>query len=109
MQKFLKILFNPMMFIWICLYSSIACADVEGFGQIAEQLNQGPLFGLEKFLYGVCYVVGAILLINAYNKYNRHRRNPQEVPLSTVIVYVILALVIIGITFVKHLLAVMPD
>ena len=77
--------------------------DSEGLGEMADKLVEGPLYGLYGFMKGVCVVVGVSLLIAAFNKYRWYRRNPQEVPISTPIVYVLLGILMIALPFIYYL------
>lgn len=66
-----------------------------GFGKMAGQLVQGPMTILMSFMDDACYVAGVVLLLVAFNKYLRYRENPQETPISTPIVYLVLGIGII--------------
>jgi len=78
--------------------------DDDGLGGMAQRLAGGPLEGLYSFMRGVCLLVGIVLLMVAVNKYQRHRMNEQEVPISTPIVYAILGAVMILLSFVHKLI-----
>jgi hypothetical protein len=66
-----------------------------GFGRMASHLVRGPMTVLMSFMDDACYVAGVILLLVAFNKYLRYRENPQETPISTPIVYLILGIGVI--------------
>jgi len=66
-----------------------------GFGRMAGQLVRGPMTVLMNFMDDACYVAGVILLLVCFNKYLRYRENPQETPISTPIVYLILGVGVI--------------
>ena len=65
----------------------------QGIGDIAGHFVTGPMQIIMKFMDDACYLTGIILLVVGFTKYLRHRRNPQEVPISTPIMYFILAIV----------------
>jgi len=66
-----------------------------GIGEVADQFVSGPLEGLKHLMTGLCYIVGVILLIIAIHKFQLYRRNPQEMPLSHAIMYILAAVIII--------------
>jgi hypothetical protein len=74
-----------------------------GLGSMAGQVVEGPMSILLNFMDDACYVAGIILLVVGFSKYLRHRENPQEVPLSTPIVYIILAVAVILLPLIYYL------
>lgn len=71
--------------------------------QVAANIAMGPVAVFLNFFYTACYITGAILLINGYAKFRHFRRNPQEMPLSTSLVYIILGIALMLIPFIQYI------
>jgi formate hydrogenlyase subunit 3/multisubunit Na+/H+ antiporter MnhD subunit len=63
-------------------------------GQAARNVNE-ILMGLTGIIEAVFYIAGAAVLCSAAMKYRIHRQTPQQVPISTVITEVVLAIVLL--------------
>ncbi len=78
-----------------CSFFPIISLAYDGIGSVADQFANGPLVMVESFMIRACYVMGVVLLIIAFNKYFRYRRNPQETPISTPVLYALFGVIII--------------
>lgn len=97
--------FKNVFRLWWCLCNLILTNNafaVNNIGEASEVLLTGTSF-LTKFFWAACIFAGVYLLTAGIVNYKEHRNNPKMVPLSTVIVYVILGLIIIGIPFLSRL------
>lgn len=104
MQKIIKYLKNLSKF--VCLFLSlIPFSRVIAVNDIAEAT--GTLLSgtslLTKFFWAACIFTGVYLVTSGFVNYKEHRNNPKLIPLSTVIVYFILGLAVIGIPFLSRL------
>lgn len=54
----------------------LSFAQVKGVGDIAQQLNEGPMYGITQVMYGVSYTLAFLLLYLAYQGYDSHKSNP---------------------------------
>jgi len=77
--------------------------ETTGFGTMASHMVQGPMTILMHFIDDACYVAGIVLLLVGFSKFMRYRRNPQETPISTPIVYFILGVLVILLPFSYYL------
>lgn len=102
MQKLMNWL-RTAFFILLALFCPTMVWAETGLGSVAESMVQGPLTIIMNFIDDACYVAGIIMLLVGFNKYLRYRQNPQETPISTPIVYVILGVAIILLPFVYYL------
>ena len=99
MKKLIKI----AMLFWPLSVFAYNDEEATGLGRMASHMIQGPMTILMHFIDDACYVAGIVLLLVGFNKYMRHRQNPQEIPISTPIVYFILGIVIILLPFSYYL------
>ena len=67
----------------------------ETLGEVSETVIKGPFQIIVEFIDDAFYIAGIVLLIAAIHQFKRHRQCPQEIPISTPIVYLLLALVLI--------------
>lgn len=89
----------------VSVFLNFAMADSnEGISALLNELIQGPLMTFLRFVDETCYILGIGLVIAGISKYFTHRRNPQMVPLSTVIVYIILGVTTFLLPFVLYLM-----
>jgi hypothetical protein len=89
----MKKLINGFFCLYVFFLSFPVLAVHGGLGGMANQVVQGPLAILWNFMDDACYVAALILFLIGFSKYMHHRRSPQEIPISTPIFYVILAIV----------------
>jgi hypothetical protein len=57
-------------------FAAYISGSTEGFGELAEQLNQGPVSGLKNFFYSLCYIIGVLIIYRGYQLYQAHRSLP---------------------------------
>jgi hypothetical protein len=95
--------FIRMMFIWVFCSFFLCIAYADGLGQISDNLVAGPLSIIHSFMDASCYIVGGILLINSYSRYRRYKISPTEIPISTVVIYFLLALIVLSLPFIYKL------
>lgn len=79
----------------------VCCITIQTFAASLGSMSQGilnPLDLFKKALSGIAVVMGVFFLFSAWIRYMRYRRNPQEVPISTVIVYVIIGIAFLVLT-----------
>jgi len=100
-KNWLSFLFFFSNFSWS--FAQNANDKTTPINQVAANLAMGPVAIFLKFFYAACYITGAILLINGYAKFRHFRRNPQEMPLSTSLVYVILGIALMLIPFIQNI------
>lgn len=104
MQKIIKYFKNLSKFVFLFL-GLISVSSVIAVNDIAEAT--GTLLSgtslLTKFFWAACIFTGVYLLTAGFVNYKEHRNNPKLIPLSTVIVYFILGLAVIGIPFLSRL------
>lgn len=87
------------------IFSLVVSSDVMAVSNLldsAETLINGTTF-LTKFFWAACIFTGIYLLTAGLVNYKEHRNNPKLIPLSTVIVYFILGLAVIGVPFLNRL------
>lgn len=99
MKKFIKhiwlIMSSVMLFFFAFPVWAEQASSQRELGAMAGQVIEGPMAILYQFMDDACYITGIVLIVIAFGKYMRHRDNPQEVPLSVPIIYLILAICII--------------
>jgi len=73
-----------------------------GLGEVA-----GNIFGIEMhvhdLLHIVCITAGAGMLMGALIKYNKHRQNPLEVTIGSIITNIIIGIALIVLAFVPFM------
>ncbi|OGT31432.1 MAG: hypothetical protein A3E87_03645 [Gammaproteobacteria bacterium RIFCSPHIGHO2_12_FULL_35_23] len=82
-----------------------ASASAQSLGGVAQDAL-GPIIFLRYALDAASFILGGLLLMSAFMRYLRHKQNPQESPLGTIIFWAILGIVLIAIPLL-HYLAVM--
>jgi intracellular multiplication protein IcmD len=82
-----------------CFYVSFAFAQGEGLGAMAEAVT-GSLATFAKLVTGLGYLAGLIFAVLAVLKFKAHRDNPAQVPISTPIVLMFVA---VGLLFLPGL------
>lgn len=93
-------LFAPFVF----ATQSLKPIQAAGLGDLAGKIVEGPLTIILNLVDDTCYILGAALILTAINKYFVHRRNPQMVPIGTVITYLILGLLTCLLPFTLYLM-----
>lgn len=83
------------------ILSVVAYAQGDGIGLVADSLL-GPLSMLREVMNAASILTGIYLLASAFMRYLRHRKNPQESPLGTVIFWAVLGVVLIAIPLTYH-------
>lgn len=63
----------------------------------------GPISILRHLFNAASVVVGLFFLMSAWLRYLRHRKNPMESPLGTVLVFAVLGLALIAMPFLYQL------
>ena len=89
------------LIIGLLFVSRLVFAD-ESLGGISENVL-GPINILRHLFNIASIVLGIFLLLSAFNRYVRYRQNPQESPLSTVITWALLGVLLIVIPIAYHL------
>jgi hypothetical protein len=67
---------------------------LKGFGEIATNLQE-PVTLLANFIGTAAIVIGSSFIFGAFVKYMRHRINPYEVPISTVVILLIMGILLL--------------
>ena len=88
MKNLFKLLIGLSLFYGAQVFASATV------GEWAQSL-MGPAKGLMDIINALCYLTGGVFFVGAIIRYRNHRKNPQQVRLSTPIFYLILAIVII--------------
>ena len=102
-MKKIKIISFILLALVIDLNSVISYGQTAvGLGGVANDAL-GPIVFLRYLLDAASFIVGAAILLSAFFRYLRHRQNPQEAPLSTVIFWAILGLILIAIPLLHYL------
>lgn len=98
--KFLE----SFLLIMLSLNTNVALAshDTITLGGIAGNIH-GSASILTRVMWAACIIVGVFLFITAFSQFQTHRRNPKLVPLTTPILYLILALTSIAIPFAENI------
>lgn len=86
----MKIKYIPLFFLTPIVFAKEKISSLGGF---ADSITQGPLTSLLSVVNGVCYLVGAGLILVGIAKFFTYRRNPHAAPLSSVIVYILLGII----------------
>jgi len=101
-----------MVFLRLLLVLSIvALIQTPAFAQTLGDVSENVLIPLSHFrraFVTIAVLVGVFFIFSAFMRYLRYRENQQEVPISTVIVYLLVGLVMIGLAFVYQW-AIMAD
>ena len=96
-----KIINNSFWIITIFFpYSHLVASN--SIGEAAGVLLEGTNL-LTKFFWAGCIFCGVFLLTAALSNYREHRNNPKLVPMSTVITYIILGIIVIMIPILNRL------
>ncbi len=95
---------QKVSFLFLMLVSSIALADHHAIslGGLANAA-MGPVSILRYLFNAASVMVGVFFFIASWQRYLKHRRNPQETPLSTVVVFFILAIALVTLPFLHQL------
>ena len=80
----------------------LAARSTISMGGIAGNIHGGASI-LARVMWAACVIVGIALFATAFAQFQTHRRNPKLVPLTTPIMYLILALVAIAIPFTENI------
>lgn len=75
---------------------------VASVGQAAGNVNH-VLLGIATILQSIVYIAAIGLFTSAAMKYRIHRQNPQQIPLSTPITELVLAIVLAGLPWASKL------
>jgi hypothetical protein len=100
MKLLYLIILKRVIILFTLGFNTIVAAN--SLGEVADVLFSGTNF-LTKFFWVASILVGVFLLTGCMVHYKEHRNNPKLVPISTVITYLILGLVAIGIPFLNRL------
>jgi hypothetical protein len=103
MTKFIK--YSCLSLLTLVLINpgiALAGRDAISWGGIAGNIHGGASI-LVRFMWAACIIVGLALFFSAAAQFQIHRRNPKLVPLTTVAMYLILALITIAIPFVENI------
>lgn len=97
---------NIRLLLLFLLYPTLAIGyknrDV-GIGGMANNLMD-PVGIVTEFVVNGSIIIGVCFLFSAFLRYTRYRMNPLESPLSTVMVFILIGLILIGLPFVRKLL-----
>jgi len=86
----------------LCLYSGYSNAQqAAGIGLVAGNML-APIDMLRQMMNAASIILGLYMLTAAITRYFRFRQNPQESPISTVIMWGILGIVLIVIPLLHH-------
>ena len=99
-SKFRKLLFWFSLLSWldVCAYNK-GSAEPTGFGGIAMNLFQAEM-NLHGILKAICITAGVGLLLGAVMRYKKHRKNPYEATLSSVITNLVIGSLLILLAFI---------
>ena len=101
MKKTKFILFILLLLIDVTAFAFYGQHSQVGLGNVAGDLL-GPL-GLLRHLFNIAsLILGVVMLISGFSRYLRYRKNPQESPLSTVLLWFFLGLVLIAIPLLHY-------
>jgi len=59
-----------------------------------------PIIGVTEIVHVICTIAGVGVLAGALVKFSQHRRNPNEVPISTPFIMILLGIALITIIFI---------
>lgn len=79
--------------ILLCL-TMTAYAEVGDLGSMATSLS-APINAVRYFFVAGSYIIGAGFLVATWFRYLRYRRNPQEAPMSSVLILLVIAIVLL--------------
>jgi hypothetical protein len=83
----------------LALLSTLAWADnamsLGSVGDIATTLST-VVMGISKLLFYAIIVCGIAFILGAIIQYKNHRANPQQVRLSTPVIFLIVGIVLVG-------------
>lgn len=82
--------------------ASLPDDNQDNLGGVAANMAT-PIGFVEKVFNGMSVVLGVYMLMSAAVRYKKYRENPQESPISFVIVWVILGIILIVLPFLHHL------
>jgi hypothetical protein len=67
---------------------------LKGIGEIASNIQE-PVTLLANFVGAAAIAIGSCFIFSALVKYMRHRVNPYEVPISTVVILLIMGILLL--------------
>ena len=87
------------MFVLCCFYVADVAAEnpppvMYTIGNIAEGIS-GTMGSIDKLLTGSSYVVGFGILASSFFKFKQHKENPQQAPLSTCVVLLMIGICLV--------------
>lgn len=94
--------------LWVVLYCisasgvSYALTNSVSLGAVAGNIH-GSASILARVMWAACVIVGIALLLTAFSQFQINRRNPKLMPLTTPIMYLILALICLAIPFAERI------
>ena len=101
LRLFVRYVFKPVGIIFIfCIVAINAFA--QSMGDVADNILQ-PVDMLQGVMHVASIVMGIYLVTAAFMRYLRFRQNPQESPISTVILWAIFGVLFILLPFVHNL------
>jgi hypothetical protein len=77
-------------------------AVAQSISEISNNLL-GPTVGMAKFMSGVSIVAGIGFLIGSLMQYSEHKKNPQQIRLTTPVLFFILGLLLVGLPYASKL------
>lgn len=83
-------------------YEIVPASHSTSLGEAADNML-GPIDLVRRALASGAVIIGVWFIMNAFFRYQRFRQNPQESPLSSVFIYIILGVVFIVTPLVYHL------
>ena len=96
MHSHIRALAKVMLFVWLLLFAKwvFAASSFYSLGGVASHMTD-PLEGMRHVFNVASILLGVFLLLAAFNRYMRHRQNPIESPLGTVILWAVLGILLI--------------
>ncbi|MBU1629115.1 MAG: hypothetical protein KKH06_03435 [Gammaproteobacteria bacterium] len=94
MQRFKSCISRCFLFLFLFL-SFVVYADDVTFGSVSGDIVEGPLTGLRHVISGICYLVGFMFLVVSIKKYIGWRMAPNQLGLSTPLMYFLLGTALI--------------
>ncbi len=100
--NFLQKILIKISLLFVLLYNKALAAP--SVADISDNLL-GTTRGLHDFIQGVSLVAGVGLLLGSFIQYRDHKRNPNQVRLSTPVVFFILGLTLVALPYISRLSA----
>ena len=86
----------------LSLTTFLVYGDDVTLGTVSNDLL-GPVNAARYVFNAAAFIVGAFLVIGSFNKYLKHRQNPQEAPIGGVIIWFVLGLAMLAIPVLHYL------